>query len=270
MKNYILISVILFLMSGCALQRDIITLEDRIFSLERYKREQQDMRATSDKNQQETQKGLRSKYADLKLSVNQIREDMNMLNGKFEEVDYYLNNQKGVERDLAGGLQEIKDTISSMTDRLVRLEQYMGFEPSENFKTPGDLKPAGDKKFTERELYDLAKQALDKGKTDAAREGFQTFLKKYPKSKNADNAQFWIGEIFYREKWYEKAILEYQKVIENYPKGNKVPAAYLKQGFSFQNLGEKANARLILKELISKYPNSKEAESAKKKIKIFN
>ena len=146
----------------------------------------------------------------------------------------------------------------------------MGFEPSEKFKIPDNSSRTESKKISEDKLYDLAKKALDNGKIDAAREGFHTFLKKFPKSKNADNAQFWIGEIFFREKWFEKAILEYQKVIENYPNGNKVPAAYLKQGFAFQNLGEKANARLILKELIAKYPNSKEAEIAKKKIKIFN
>jgi len=83
----------------------------------------------------------------------------------------------------------------------------------------------------------------------------------------ADNAQFWIGEIYYNQKWYEKAILEYQKVIENYPNGNKVQSALLKQGFSFFNLGDKANARLIFTELIKKYPKSNEAEIAKKKLK---
>ena len=39
-------------------------------------------------------------------------------------------------------------------------------------------------------------------------------LKRFPQSDQADNAQFWIGETYYRENWYEKAILEYQKVIE--------------------------------------------------------
>ncbi|MCP4371246.1 MAG: tol-pal system protein YbgF, partial [Deltaproteobacteria bacterium] len=94
-------------------------------------------------------------------------------------------------------------------------------------------------------------------------------LDRYPKSKSADNAQFWIGEIYYREKWYEKAILEYQKVIENYPKGNKDQASLLKQGFAFYNLKDKPNSRLIFKELIKKFPGSNEAKIAKKKLKEF-
>jgi TolA-binding protein len=40
----------------------------------------------------------------------------------------------------------------------------------------------------------------------------------------------------------------------------------LKQGFSFFNLGDKSNARLILKELINKYPSSNEAKIAKQKL----
>jgi tol-pal system protein YbgF len=91
-------------------------------------------------------------------------------------------------------------------------------------------------------------------------------LKRYPQSNNADNAQFWIGEIYYQEKWFEKAIVEYQKVIENYPKGNKVKSALLKQGYAFLNIGDKSNARIILKELIKKYPDSSEAQIANRKL----
>ncbi|MBU1163265.1 MAG: tol-pal system protein YbgF, partial [Proteobacteria bacterium] len=97
--------------------------------------------------------------------------------------------------------------------------------------------------------------------------GFKDLINKFPKSVHADNAQFWIGDSYYSEKWYEKAILEYQKVIEEYPKGNKVPASLLKQGFAFLNLGDKANARLILQELVNKYPKSNEAKIATKKLK---
>jgi tol-pal system protein YbgF len=113
----------------------------------------------------------------------------------------------------------------------------------------------------------LAKKLLDKGDVKAARKGFRNLIKKFPRSKNADNAQFWIGESYYREKWYQKAILEYQKVIENYPRGNKVAGAYLKQGLSFAALGENANSRLILNELIKKFPNSGEAVIGQKKLK---
>jgi len=68
---------------------------------------------------------------------------------------------------------------------------------------------------------------------------------------------------------YKQAILQYQKVIENFPNGNKTPAAFLKQAFSFYNLDEKDNSIIILKELIKKYPNSNEAKNAEKKLKAY-
>ena len=104
---------------------------------------------------------------------------------------------------------------------------------------------------------------------DKARQGFAQLIKSYPNSTNADNAQFWIGKSYYREKWYEKAILEYQTVLDKYPKGNKVPAAMLKQGLAFLQLGDKSNARLILQELEKKYPKTNEARIAKRKLAEF-
>ena len=47
-----------------------------------------------------------------------------------------------------------------------------------------------------------------------------------------------------------------------------MPAALLKQGYAFANLGEKGNARLILKELIRKYPGTSEAKIAAEKLDI--
>jgi TolA-binding protein len=61
--------------------------------------------------------------------------------------------------------------------------------------------------------------------------------------------------------------LEYQKVIERYPQGNKVPAALLKQGMAFTALGDTENAKLIFKELLARYPQSTEAKAAAQKLK---
>jgi tol-pal system protein YbgF len=119
----------------------------------------------------------------------------------------------------------------------------------------------------EKELYEQAKRDFDRGDFGSARKGFQKFVKLYPKSESADNAQFWIGETYFREAWYEKAILEYEEVKKRYAAGNKVPSALLKQGMSFQQLNEKANARLILEELVKKFPKSSEAEIAAKILK---
>ena len=112
-------------------------------------------------------------------------------------------------------------------------------------------------------------QLLKGGNLLQAREKFKTFLIFYPNSDLADNAQFWIGESFFDEKEYERAILEYEKVLQNYPKADKVPSALLKQGFSFHALGKTKEAKILFEQVIQKAPQSEQAQIAKKKINLI-
>ena len=54
-----------------------------------------------------------------------------------------------------------------------------------------------------------------------------------------------------------------------YPEGDKIPAALFKQALSFMELGDKTNARNLLKRVIEKYPHSEQAEMAKKKLETI-
>lgn len=270
-------------LTGCALQHDVITLDNRLAQAEqRYTEAEQKNRQLEAKLneyrqiREESDKELRSKTAGQNANIDQLQEEIRILSGKLEEIQYLLNQKIKAFEESSEKRENKLDTIDKTTslnkDRIARLEQYLNFEsagPDQKPIPPTEKAPTEkvEKKSSEDDAYLAAKKAYDKGDFNAAREGFDNFLKQYPKSKNADNAQFWIGEIYYREKWYEKAILEYQKVIETYPKGNKVQASLLKQGFAFFNLGDKANARLILSELIKKYPKSNEAKIAEQKLK---
>jgi len=43
----------------------------------------------------------------------------------------------------------------------------------------------------------------------------------------------------------------------------------LKQGFAFADMGEKVNARLVLQEVVEKFPQSAEAERARQRLKAI-
>jgi tol-pal system protein YbgF len=280
MKNTtIVVLSCMMILCGCALQRDVITLDNRQALMEkRYVESQQKNKelASQLNTQKQSNQNLRSKFAEQRAMIESLRQDIQILSGRLEETEYVIKQKIKTSEDSYEKkeirLDRIDRTSSENKSRIARLEQYLNFEPAEpdvKAKQASGIKThrRAEKKFSEDAIYHSAKQAFDQGDYESAREKFQKLIKNYPKSKNADNAQFWIGEIYYHEKWYEKAILEYQKVIEKYPKGNKVEASLLKQGFSFFNLGDKANARLIFTELIKKYPKSNEAKIAKKKLK---
>jgi tol-pal system protein YbgF len=279
MKHSILIIIAFFIaLGGCASRQDVIILDDRLVELEY----QLSKIKTVTKSQKTEGNKLRGQSAGLRANLSEIRAEIQTLNGKIEETEFFIKQNLTASSKADNELSKISekrlDKLKEITafnkERIIRIEQYLNLEFSEPTNTikPDLAKKPSDQpeiKLAENELYQLAKQAFDEGSLDTARDKFQELLNRYPKSKKADNAQFWIGEIFYREKWYEKAILEYQKVIENYPKGNKVQASLLKQGFAFYNLKDKPNSRLIFKELIKKYPESNEAKIAKKKLKKF-
>jgi tol-pal system protein YbgF len=190
-----------------------------------------------------------------------MRDQVTELRGAVEE-DQYGANEWQTRAEI------FEESLQSLEDRLVRLELYLGLKPSDEVPpSDTDQDETTVEPKTPEALYDRAKQLFDKGEYEAAREDLRSFLKQYPKSKTAGDAQFLLGEIYFHEKWYEKAILEYQKVIEDYPKADKTPNALLKQGFAFFSLGDEANARLILKELIRKFPDSDEANIATNKLK---
>ena len=120
-----------------------------------------------------------------------------------------------------------------------------------------------------RLAYEEAWKSLERRNYREAIARLNEFLKKHPQSEFADNAQYWIGESYYALKKFDQAILEFDAVRRKYPGGEKVPAALLKQGFAFAELGDKVDARLILQELIARYPQSKEAVKAKEKVKTL-
>ena len=211
----------------------------------------------------------------LAAQLETLRQDSQMLSGRLEEMEYLLrqkltgfeeNQLKNRER-----MDRLSTDTAALQKRIDSVDQYLNLEggQSRKTKTPAAAAAAGAvaaKPASDQSIYTEAKRAFDDGRLEAARKGFQQLLAAYPKSPHADNSQFWIGESYYREKWYEKAILEYQKVIEKYPSGNKVPAALLKQGLSFSKIGETNNARLVLKELVAKHPSTNEASIAKKQL----
>jgi len=111
-------------------------------------------------------------------------------------------------------------------------------------------------------------QVVDKNYA-AATETLTAFLAEYPDHKFAGNAQYWLGEIYYAKGDWEKSILEFDKVIKKYPSSEKTAASLLKQGFAFEKIGSKKEAKLLLQGVVEKFPKSPEAGLARKKLEIM-
>ena len=268
MKTNRWIIVLVCIVWGCASQKDVSLLDQRLIDM---KTDLAQLKVQVVEYENNTQK-MRNQTAALFAELETLKDQVQVINGKVEESIYLSSNTTGgIESKLQAGTEatkKIETSVDLNSDRIAKLEKYLGLESSG--KLAASVSPAHLDKETLSDaatLYTHAKEAFDRNDFEIARQGFQQFLQQFPASADADNAQFWMGEIYYQEKWYEKAILEYQKVIEKYPKGNKTPAALLKQGLAFNNLGDKANSRLVLQELIHKFPKTPEADIGKKNLK---
>jgi tol-pal system protein YbgF len=132
------------------------------------------------------------------------------------------------------------------------------------------VKPEPPKPPTPEEEYRIAESLFKKELYEAAFGKFQDFVKKYPRSSIAPTAQFYAGECLYQQQRYEEAILEYQKVIKKYGRSQRVSNALLKQAFSFNYIGDKTSAKLLLQKLSRDYPNTYSGKVAKERLSQMN
>lgn len=118
-----------------------------------------------------------------------------------------------------------------------------------------------------KRIYDQAYKDLSRGSYALAMLGFSEYLRRAPASDLADNAQYWIGECHYAQREFNEAIREFLRVPEQWSGGDKAPAALLKIGYSYLQLGDRAAARRYLNQVIEEHPNSEEATSARNKLR---
>jgi tol-pal system protein YbgF len=120
-----------------------------------------------------------------------------------------------------------------------------------------------------KSMYNSAFQLLKESRYEQAITGFKDFLAKHPQTANAENAQYWLGEAYYVTRQYGSAAEEYQKLAQVYPHSKKVPQALLKLGFSYDEQGQRAQAKKVLEDLKKSHPGSTEARLAEERLQKF-
>jgi tol-pal system protein YbgF len=87
-----------------------------------------------------------------------------------------------------------------------------------------------------------------------------------PASSDSVNGRYMMGQCLFKQKKYDKAIMQYQKIISQHPGSEKAPAAMFRQGEAFEKLSDRETAKVIYKKIIKRHGGSPEAEKAKEKL----
>jgi tol-pal system protein YbgF len=234
-----------------------------------------------------------TKMSDLEAAVASLKARVDQVEQREEDLKTDIGKQnqnlvmdlKKSQADLRSDISDIHVELSQLEEMVKELSQRMTVLEGKATMTPQQgstpvttiasveespaapaAEPGAGKQKTAREAYDLGVELYSDGKYDAARSQFEASLKVNPNSASAEDAQFKIAECNYQARDYKRAIIEYDKFRNKYPRSKKIPAAMLKMGLSFEKLGRKDVATTTYKDLIASFPKSSEAAQAKQQL----
>ena len=119
---------------------------------------------------------------------------------------------------------------------------------------------------TEQSIYGQAFDALKAGSYSVAISGFQGFLKQYPSSPLAPNAEYWLGEAHYVNQQFAAAETDFQTVLDNWPSSAKAPDAMLDLANTQLAQGKTSKGRVTLHQVVSQYSGTDAAARAQKRL----
>lgn len=115
-------------------------------------------------------------------------------------------------------------------------------------------------------LWDMAWADYAGTQYSLAIDGFETYIKTFPKSEKAGDAQHYIGEIYYLQGKYREAVAAYDRAISDFPAGKMLPDSYYKRGQALNALGQTDRARESWEYVVKNYPNSDAGRLARQRL----
>ncbi len=216
----------------------------------------------------------------LQGEVQQLRGDIEVQNHTLESLqkrqrDLYLDIDRRIHRLETGGVEgqaapPVSGEMPAASGTAMTTAPSVTGAPA----TPAAPAPAAPptpaapalNPAEERKAYDQALELLKEGRYNDAAAAFQGFLKQYPSSSYADNAQYWLGEVYYVTRQFQPALTEFDKVLTAYSGSAKAADAKLKMGYIQYELKDWSKARELLNDVVKTYPGSTSARLAQERL----
>lgn len=217
------------------------------------------------------QDAILKKQSELESRVESLAKSNNLSN---VQISMLFNELKDLQKEVKANsttIRELRDTVADLrTAAPMRVQQSAAPPEASNRKIElinrDETEPVKTRAEVGSEAYMTAFGLYSADKYEEAIDSFNAFIKTYPDSEYAANAQYWIGECYYTRSNLPKALEAFKKVISGYPGGSKVPDAMLKAGYTLYALKQPDSARAMLDNLVSKYPGSPAAAKARERL----
>jgi tol-pal system protein YbgF len=217
--------------------------------------------------------------ADLVYQVQQLKQEIQRLNGELELQKHAMDAMNRRQRDLyldidqrlsrmqpgaAAAMPAVPAPAPAALPRQAPPTAAAVPAPAPVAAKAAPTTPPDPKK--EAEVYQRAFNLLKQGRYPESIKAFRAFLKDYTGGNYEDNAQYWLAEASYVNRDFDTALQDFSKVLINYPKSSKVPGAMLKMGYIFYEQKAWEKAREVLQRLDKEYAGTTEARLGQKRL----
>ena len=192
------------------------------------------------KSRTQMQHRLQSQLDSMQSEIDQLRGAVEVNTNELEKV---LERQRELYLEIDKRVEALKQN-GSISGAVVTNEVSVPMNTSQ-----GSLE--GD-----NEAYDSAVNLIKSREYDKAESAFESFIDRFPQSKYAPNAHYWLGQLLYNKEQWDEANEQFSIVANRFPNSTKHPEALLKLGIIAQRKGDTATARDLYQQVISQYPDS--------------
>lgn len=201
--------------------------------------------------------------------LQQMQQEIAQLRGMLEE------QQNDIQRLKQEGLERYQDLDKRLSSGAAAGAATTQNSPAAGASNGADGSPAGGAgqaqasgepadPAKEKLFYDAAFDLIKAKDFDKASQAFAAFLRRYPDSQYAGNAQYWLGEVNLAKGDLQGAGQAFAKVSQAYPQHSKVPDSLFKLADVEIRLGNNDKAKGILQQVIAQYPGTSAAQLAQR------
>jgi tol-pal system protein YbgF len=216
-------------------------------------------------------------------SVNRMSATVDTLQQKIaaqnEAMSGKVDTSLGSVQSLSDSVDELKsrvgklqETLNSIQNQLQNAQPAGGGQqnpqgaPGQPGGSGASTAPAANMAPPLEDTFQAGVRDFNSAKYNVAQGEFQDIIQYYPNDDMAGQAQFYLGEIAYRQQDYSNAVKAYNSVMEGFPNSNKAPAAQLHKGLSLLAMNRRNPGIEELRALIRKHPQAPEAAQARAKL----
>ena len=231
----------------------------------------------------------------------QTADDANRITATVDALQQRINAQNeagnGKLDTVSGQVQSLNDSVDELKSRIAKLDKsvqdlqaqlqyvqspaaggassapnaapnvYAPSDGSPSSASPTGGAPAANQAPPLQETFQAGLRDYNSARYDVAASEFQDVLHYYPLEELAGQAQFYLGEIAYRQLKFTEAVKDFNAVLEGFPGSPKAPAAQLRKGFALLQMKDKKDAGIHeLRLLIQRHPQTPEAAQARTKL----